>query len=46
MTRGNKDNGEWRGSVLQQVAQVICLKEVGDALTLQPPEIVVLFQGG
>lgn len=32
--------------MLQQVSQVICLKEVCDTLTLKPPEIVILFQGG
>lgn len=34
------------GSGLQQVPQVVRLKEVTDALALQPPEIVILFQGG
>lgn len=32
--------------MLQQVLQVICLKEVCDSLAFKPPEIVILFQGG
>lgn len=43
---GTKAMGTGGHSVLQQVPKVICLKEVCDTLTLKPPEIVILFQGG
>lgn len=48
-TCGQRGQRQWElgvHSVLQQVPQVICLKEVCDTLSLKPPEIVILFQGG